>query len=202
MTSINLFSGKSQAFQRYQPTALSAAHASLGTSFLALRGGAPDEQRMEQMHARSILDQPIQEQPLVLENTFNKKGVYNLLYGPPDGGIANPVAAGVGDYNMDFGQGTKKEQAQAIRSPLFTKQELERAARPGMQRSPLFTQENAQGNSLQRALGDADPKNPYLTYGLRESAFWTKEKTVVLQTDAPPTCVRGVRVDGECINLY
>lgn len=150
----------------------------------------------------------------VLDNTFNKKGVFAFRYTD----VANPVAYG-DDYNMDFGGkdptaigyfGNKeREVADYIKKDMhFTDRYNNLKPRQWGEKM---------GGQKDVSLSDFNPLKAYSTYGYRESMDWKKdedyvgamavnvrkkkEKSYIMDIDKDTCPSESIVVNGDCVPL-
>jgi hypothetical protein len=208
-----LYSGKkSRDFKQAHLNNTAQAYRRNETNFLAFDGLTPKNQVIEYQKAdlsdytSKSQDIPLQEQKLhdapILDNEFNKKGVFKFKYD----GIGNPVAYG-DDYNMDMGgekpmalgyyknnDREKMQVADYIKKDMhymdrFKNVKPKEYLKPGHASglagkpniSPLLAYKNLQerqnGSSNPSAYrSHIDPLKAYELYGYREGTDWTRNK--------------------------
>lgn len=221
------FSSKaSREFKPVQLNNTAQIYDKRGTNFLAF--GGPEKKRQVIEYQKADLSQytaKSAEVPLkinnlkdspVLDNTFNKRGVFAFKYTD----VANPVAYG-DDYNIDFGgkdptaigfQGkTEREVAEYI------KKDMNFTNRYNNLKPKMYGGEKMGGEG-QASLSKYNPLKAYSTYGYRQSMDWSKDEDFVADAMAlnvrkkekasyvmdidKNVCSEGsVVVNGECIPL-
>lgn len=147
----------------------------------------------------------------LLDNTFNKRGVFDFRYKD----IANPEAAGVSNYNRDFGG--KDPTALGYRDPQQDRAAAERQLADFVKRDRDFTKQfdhlmpkryermGAGPRHMDQTayFNQINPIKAYSEYGYRESMDWNKtgkrENSTVIEMDDKYCPDGSLVVAGQCL---